>query len=192
MWQKWCHWKKDFVVIERTEDFEYFIENKRGIWNTVVCRDTRGSLLGFLGSVDHPASRMIGPGVAENEQVTMELLATLLNRFHGKCPVFLPVTAKRQCKPLTPGVPEIAKSIFPSVAGKINRPRGLSCQPSCLKLGNLILYTRQEYQTNRAFPCQTEPQSHRVQEIPPVLRLHNPSVQSGSHPKQSISMLTLI
>ena len=88
--------EKRLCGIERTEDFEYFIENKRGIWNTVVCRDTRGSLLGFLGSVDHPASRMIGPGVAENEQVTMELLATLLNRFHGKCPVFLlPVTAKK-------------------------------------------------------------------------------------------------
>jgi hypothetical protein len=38
---------------------------------------------------------MIGPGVAEDEQVTMELLATLLDRFRGKCPVFLlPVTAK--------------------------------------------------------------------------------------------------
>ncbi len=87
--------EKRLCHIERAKDFEYFIENKRGIWNTVVCRDTNGTLLGFLGSVDHPASRMIGPGVAENEQVTKELLATLLDRFRGKCPVFLlPVTAK--------------------------------------------------------------------------------------------------
>jgi hypothetical protein len=87
--------EKKLCGIERTKDFEYFIENKRGIWNTVVCRNTNGTLLGFLGSVDHPASRMIGPGVAEDEQVTMELLATLLDRFRGKCPVFLlPVTAK--------------------------------------------------------------------------------------------------
>jgi len=87
--------EKRLCHIERAKDYEYFIENKRGIWNTVVCRDTNGNLLGFLGSVDHPASRMIGPGVAEDEQVTMELLATLLDRFRGKCPVFLlPVTAK--------------------------------------------------------------------------------------------------
>jgi GNAT superfamily N-acetyltransferase len=87
--------EKRLCGIERTKDFKYFIENKRGIWNTVVCRNTNGTLLGFLGSVDHPASRMIGPGVAEDEQVTMELLATLLDRFRGKCPVFLlPVTAK--------------------------------------------------------------------------------------------------
>jgi len=87
--------EKRLCHIERAKDFEYFIENKRGFWNTVVCRDTNGTLLGFLGSVDHPASRMIGPGVAENEQVTKELLATLLDRFRGKCPVFLlPVTAK--------------------------------------------------------------------------------------------------
>ena len=133
--------EKRLCGIERTEDFEYFIENKRGIWNTVVCRYTRGSLLGFLGSVDHPASRMIGPGVAESEQVTMELLATLLNRFHGKCPVFLlPRNRQKAVNRLrAPGVPE-QKSIFPSVAGKINRLRGLSCQPSCLKLGNLILF----------------------------------------------------
>ena len=87
--------EKRLCGIERKEDFEYFIENKRGIWNTVVCRDTRGSLLGFLGSVDHPASQMIGPGVSKNEKIALKLLAALLDRFSGKCPVFLlPVTAK--------------------------------------------------------------------------------------------------
>ena len=87
--------EKRLCGIERAKDFEYFIENKRGIWNTVVCRNTAGILLGFLGSVDHPASRMIGPGVAENQQVALKLIAALLDRFRGKCPVFLlPVIAK--------------------------------------------------------------------------------------------------
>jgi GNAT superfamily N-acetyltransferase len=87
--------EKRLCGIERAKDFEYFIENKRNIWNTVVCRDPTCTLLGFLGSVDHPASQMIGPGVAETEKVALCMLAKLLNRFRGKCPVFLlPVTAK--------------------------------------------------------------------------------------------------
>ena len=87
--------EKRLSGIERAKDFEYFIENKRDIWNTVVYRDTNGTLLGFLGSVDHPASQMIGPGVAESEKVALSMLASLLDRFRGKCPVFLlPVTAK--------------------------------------------------------------------------------------------------
>ena len=40
----------------------------------MVCRDTNGTLLGFLGSVDHPASQMIGPGVAESEKVALSML----------------------------------------------------------------------------------------------------------------------
>jgi GNAT superfamily N-acetyltransferase len=87
--------EKRLCGIERAKDFEYFIENKRNIWNTVVYRDPTDTLLGFLGSVDHPASQMIGPGVAETEKVALCMLAKLLDRFRGKCPVFLlPVTAK--------------------------------------------------------------------------------------------------
>ena len=87
--------EKRLSGIERAKDFEYFIENKRNIWNTVVCRDNTGTLLGFLGSVDHPASQMIGPGVAESEKVAVYMLAKLLDKSRGKCPVFLlPVTAK--------------------------------------------------------------------------------------------------
>ena len=87
--------EKRLSGIERAKDFEYFIENKRDIWNTVVCRDTNGTLHGFLGSVDHPASQMIGPGLAESEKVALSMLASLLDRFRRKCPVFLlPVTAK--------------------------------------------------------------------------------------------------
>ena len=37
----------------------------------MVCRDSKGKLVGFLASVDHPASRIIGPGVSENEEVAL-------------------------------------------------------------------------------------------------------------------------
>ena len=42
--------EKRLCGIERAKDFKYFIENKRDIWKTVVCRGTSGTLLGFLGS----------------------------------------------------------------------------------------------------------------------------------------------
>ena len=87
--------EKRLSGIERTKDFEYFIDNKLKIWNTIICRDDLGKMVGFLSSVDHPASRMIGPGVAENEKVAEFMLATLLDQFRGKCPLFLlPVMAK--------------------------------------------------------------------------------------------------
>jgi GNAT superfamily N-acetyltransferase len=86
--------ERELVGIERTKDFSHFIENANGIWKTVTYRDGDGSLLGFLSSVNHPGSRMIGPGVARSEEVTTALLAAQLDYFRGLCPVFLlPVDA---------------------------------------------------------------------------------------------------
>ena len=91
--------EKKLCGIERGKDFRYFIENKLKIWKTLLCRDTEGELLGFLASVDHPASQMIGPGIAKNEKVTIQMLASMLDLFREKSPVFLlPVTAKETVK----------------------------------------------------------------------------------------------
>lgn len=84
----------ELVGIDRAKDFSHFIENTAGIWKTVTYRDEDGKLLGFLSSVNHPGSRMIGPGVARSEEITTALLAAQLDFFHGLCPVFLlPVDA---------------------------------------------------------------------------------------------------
>ena len=91
--------ERELVGIERAKDFSHFIENANGIWKTVTYRDEDGSLLGFLSSVNHPGSRMIGPGVARSEEVTTALLAAQLDFFRGLCPVFLlPVDAAHAVK----------------------------------------------------------------------------------------------
>jgi len=91
--------ERELVGIERAKDFSHFIENTDGIWKTVTYRDDDGSLLGFLSSVNHPGSRMIGPGVARSEEITVALLAAQLDFFRGQCPVFLlPVDAAHAVK----------------------------------------------------------------------------------------------
>ena len=86
--------ERELVGIDRAKDFSHFIENADGIWKTVTYRDEDGKLLGFLSSVNHPGSRMIGPGVARSEEITTALLAAQLDFFRGLCPVFLlPVDA---------------------------------------------------------------------------------------------------
>jgi len=119
--------EKRLSGIERAKDFEYFIENKRDIWNTVVCRDTNGNLLGFLGSVDHPASQMIGPGMAENDQIALCMLAKLLDRFRGKCPVFLlPVTAKEAVQTAYSWGARNCEIHFSQCRGESQPPKGVA------------------------------------------------------------------
>ena len=118
--------EKRLCGIERTKDFEYFIENKRDIWKTVVYRNSSGTLLGFLGSVDHPASQMIGPGVAESEKVAMSMIANLLDSFRSKCPVFLlPVTAKDAVQTAYSWGARNCEIHFSQYRGESQPPRGV-------------------------------------------------------------------
>lgn len=119
--------EKRLSGIERTKDFEYFIHNRREIWNTIVCRDNEQKLVGFLSSVDHPASRMIGPGVAENEMIAEAMLANLLDQFRGKCPVFLlPVTAKNAVQTAYSWGARNCEIHFVQCRGEYQPPKGVT------------------------------------------------------------------
>lgn len=83
--------------IRRPQDYQYFIRNQRGIWETVVAEDKKGNLEGFLASVYHPGSNMLGPGVASSEQVAVVLLHEQLKRHGGRQPVWL---VPAQCRRL--------------------------------------------------------------------------------------------
>ncbi len=75
--------------ISRERDYCYFIENDLGIWKTLVSLDERGKVNGFLVSSDHPASCMIGPGVAKTAEAAEALIIAQLNRYKGRRVVFL-------------------------------------------------------------------------------------------------------
>ena len=76
--------------ITRETDYRYLIENKDDLWgmSVAVCPETN-QLSGFLGSCHHPATNLIGPGVAINDDGATALLAHQLNQHAGKTPVFL-------------------------------------------------------------------------------------------------------
>jgi GNAT superfamily N-acetyltransferase len=75
--------------ISREKDYCYFLENTLGNWRTVVSVDENGEVDGFLVSIDHPASRFIGPGLARSEKAMESLLRAQLNHFAGQTVVFL-------------------------------------------------------------------------------------------------------
>ena len=87
----------ELAGIEREKDFSFFIQNSTGIWKTLTYKNEEGELLGFLSSVNHPGSCMIGPGIARTEEIATALLAVQLNQFRGLCPVFLLPTSASKC-----------------------------------------------------------------------------------------------
>ena len=116
----------ELMGINREKDFRYFIENERQIWQTVVCRNANKVIVGFLSSVNHPASKMIGPGVARNEEVTVIMLANLLERFRGESPVFLlPVSASQAVQTAYNWGARNCEIHFAQCRGELREPDGI-------------------------------------------------------------------
>ena len=81
--------EKELVGIDRAKDFRFFIENASGIWHVSVSEDNAGKIDGVLGSVHHPGSNMLGPGVSRSEDAALALIVAELNQHAGRSPVFL-------------------------------------------------------------------------------------------------------
>jgi len=75
--------------IRREKDYRYFLDNRLGIWHASVLDDAEGGLAGFLCSVAHPASTMLGPGIMRDQNDAAALILAELNVRCGLSPVFL-------------------------------------------------------------------------------------------------------
>ncbi|MDB4786438.1 MAG: GNAT family N-acetyltransferase [Planctomycetaceae bacterium] len=75
--------------IKREKDWRYFLENSEGIWHVSVYETPAEGLSGVIASIADPASRMIGPGVARDEDIAAALLLSELNQHVGETPVWL-------------------------------------------------------------------------------------------------------
>lgn len=75
--------------VRREKDYRYFVENRDGIWRLSVLEDGRGGIDGFLASVNHPGSNMLGPGAATTEDAAAALILAELNHHRGQSPVWL-------------------------------------------------------------------------------------------------------
>jgi GNAT superfamily N-acetyltransferase len=75
--------------IARKQDYRYFLDNALGIWRLSVLEGAGGAVEGYLASVRHPGSNMLGPGVARTEGGAAALLLAELEAHRGRSPVFL-------------------------------------------------------------------------------------------------------
>ena len=81
--------------ISREKDYRYFIENVAGIWHVSVLENEAGAIDGFLVSVKHDSSNMLGPGIARTDQQAAALIQVELNHHRGLQPVFLVPVERR-------------------------------------------------------------------------------------------------
>jgi len=75
--------------IRREQDWRFFIANPGDIWGLSVIAGVDGGIDGVLGSVCHPGSTMLGPGVARDDASAAALIHARLDALRGKKPVFL-------------------------------------------------------------------------------------------------------
>jgi hypothetical protein len=80
--------EQEIAGLRREKDHRFFLENVQRIWNTLVIENQ--GLTGFMTSVAHPGSRMIGPGACRDSEAALALVWAHLDRFHrGHTPVWL-------------------------------------------------------------------------------------------------------
>lgn len=80
--------EKDISGICREKDYRFAIDNRGDVWDMLVY-ENGGSIDGFLISVKHAASRMLGPGVTRTQAQAAALISKGLDRYRGGGVVFL-------------------------------------------------------------------------------------------------------
>jgi len=78
----------DVAGISREKDCQHAISSRGDIWDALVYEGDNG-LEGFMISVNYPAFRMLGPGIARTPGQAAALIARALDRFRGTAVVFL-------------------------------------------------------------------------------------------------------
>jgi hypothetical protein len=75
--------------IRRENDYRHFLDNRMGIWHVSVIESPSTGIDGFLVSVKHAASNMLGPGVMRSEADAAALILAEVGRHRGGSPAFL-------------------------------------------------------------------------------------------------------
>ncbi len=81
--------ERQLFGIQRQNDFEYFIQNRDQIWHTLITENPEGQITGYLTSIIHPASNMLGPGAMFTDTDAIALITAQLLHNAGRSPVFL-------------------------------------------------------------------------------------------------------
>ncbi|MCW2890436.1 MAG: Acetyltransferase [Streptosporangiaceae bacterium] len=116
----------ELAHIQRDKDYRYFLENNDGIWHASVNESPEGTINGFLVSVKHAASNMLGPGLAGSEEVAAALILAELDHHRGRSPVFLvPVQSAGLVRQLYSWGAKNCEIHFAQVRGEYRAPTGI-------------------------------------------------------------------
>jgi hypothetical protein len=76
--------------IRREQDFAFFLKNHRQMWHTLVLTGPNGNgIRGFLGSIVHGGTQMLGPGLMQTEEEALALITAQLHHHAPGNPVIL-------------------------------------------------------------------------------------------------------
>ena len=116
----------DVLGIQRQRDIEYFLKDTSGLWRSAVW-ERHQRIEGYLASIAHPASRMLGPGCSYRDEVALDLLGWMLDKHHrGATPVVLvPVERSALCQALVQWGGRICELHFAQVKGTAQKPSGV-------------------------------------------------------------------
>ena len=119
--------ERELHHIERPDDYRYFLKNEAEIWRVSIIEGENGTgLNGFLCSVNHPGSRMLGPGVMRTQEDAAALIFHQLDQHRGGMPVWLvPVDADRLVRQLYGWGARNCELHFSQVRGAWRRPEGI-------------------------------------------------------------------
>ena len=81
--------EEELSGIRREKDFQFFLRNEQGVWKVLVLEGLGEGIDGFLCSIDHPGSNMLGPGVMRTDADALALIHAQLTGMPGRQPVFL-------------------------------------------------------------------------------------------------------
>ncbi len=118
--------EEELVHIRREKDFRYFLENRRGVWHTSVYENPQGGIDGFLVSVAHPGSNMLGPGAMRTEsQAAALVLAELKHRSAAQPVMLVPVDSAHLVSTLYGWGARNCEIHFAQVRGEYESPSGV-------------------------------------------------------------------
>ncbi|WDI41435.1 GNAT family N-acetyltransferase [Bremerella sp. P1] len=112
--------------IRRRGDYRHFLENESGLWHMSVIENPSGGINGFLASVFHPGSNMLGPGAMRTQEDAAALIYSELEHHAGRTPVWLvPVEASQLVQKLYSWGARNCELHFSQVRGKWTKPDGI-------------------------------------------------------------------
>lgn len=118
--------EEEISGIRRERDLLHFLTNNAGHWSTFIHLGPAGRPDGWLSSIDHPGSRLIGPGVMRDESTALSLIHAQLAVARGGSPVMLvPSTAKDLVASLYGWGARNAELHVMQVRGEYSHPKGI-------------------------------------------------------------------